>query len=55
MRAKRKKMKRSRVKFLQSKIKSEQLLRAEATKKVALYRNMSGNGGVGSCRKGKKR
>ena len=41
MRAKRKKMKRSRVKFLQSKIESEQLLRAEATKKVALYRNMS--------------
>ena len=34
-------VKRSHVKSLQSKIESEQLLRAEATKKVALYRNMS--------------
>ena len=41
MRLKRKKSKRSRVEFLQSKLEDEQVLRAEATKKAALYHKMS--------------
>ena len=41
MRLKRKKSRRSRVKFLQSKLEDERILRAEATKKVALYHKMS--------------
>ena len=41
MRVKRKKMRRSRVKFLQSKLEDERVLRAEVTKKVTLYHKMS--------------
>ena len=41
MRLKRKKIKRSRVKFFKSKLEEERVLRAEASKKVTLYHKMS--------------